>query len=98
MGKSAKRSPIKDSAWLSAGCSRSATPSPGSASPYLVAMLFVIFDIEVVYLYPCTTVQRNGRAAAATPSGDARLRSGILAIAYIYALKKGALDWKEREA
>ena len=64
---------------------------------YLVAMLFILFDIEVVFLYPWATVYRE-------MLGDVTTRAsilfsmvsflGILFVGYIYALKKGAFDWK----
>ena len=62
---------------------------------YLVAMLFVIFDIEVVFMYPWAVqfrdlAMQHGPTALASMAGFA----GILAIAYFYALKKGALNWK----
>ena len=61
---------------------------------YLVAMLFVIFDIEVVFMYPWAVQFRDlvaeSPAALASMAGFA----GILAFAYVYALKKGALNWK----
>ena len=61
---------------------------------YLVAMLFVIFDIEVVFMYPWAVqfadlVQQNGMVIWSMASFVT-----ILTIAYLYALKKGALNWK----
>ena len=61
---------------------------------YLVAMLFVLFDIEVVFMYPWALQFRDliahGPTALASMAGFA----GILLVAYVYALKKGALNWK----
>ena len=62
---------------------------------YLVAMLFVLFDIEVVFMYPWAVQFRDllssgGGTALVSMAGFA----GILALAYVYALKKGALNWK----
>jgi len=61
---------------------------------YIVAMLFVLFDIEVVFMYPWAVQFRDmlsqGPTALASMAGFA----GILALAYVYALKKGALNWK----
>ena len=61
---------------------------------YLVAMLFVLFDIEVVLMYPWALQFRDliahGPTALASMAGFA----GILVVAYVYALKKGALNWK----
>ncbi len=63
---------------------------------YLVAMLFVIFDIEVVFLFPWAVAFRE----LAVEQGlvvvfwSAMSFIGILFIAYLYALKKGALEWR----
>ncbi|MCL4158855.1 UNVERIFIED_CONTAM: hypothetical protein GTU68_005319 [Idotea baltica] len=61
---------------------------------YLVAMLFVIFDIEVVFMYPWAVqftdlVKTNGMVIWSMAGFVS-----ILTIAYLYALKKGALNWK----
>ena len=64
---------------------------------YLVAMLFILFDIEVVFLYPWAVVYRELLANPATAGLilSAMLSFlGILFIGYLYAVKKGALDWK----
>ncbi len=59
---------------------------------YLVAMLFILFDIEVVFLYPV--------AAILTSTESAYVLGAIivfilpLAVALLYEWKKGALDWK----
>ncbi len=60
---------------------------------YLVAMLFVIFDIETVFMYPWALsffelIQKNSMVLISM-GGFA----GILTVAYVYALKKGALNW-----
>ncbi len=64
---------------------------------YLVAMLFILFDIEVVFLYPWATVYKQMLADAATKNiifGSMLSFLGILFVGYIYALKKKAFDWK----
>lgn len=64
---------------------------------YLVAMLFVLFDIEVVFMYPWA-VQFRDLMADPGLHGIALLSmvgfAGVLGIAYVYVLKKGALNWK----
>jgi NADH-quinone oxidoreductase subunit A len=64
---------------------------------YLVAMLFVLFDIEVVFMYPWA-VQFRDLMADRSLNGVAFLSmagfAGILGVAYLYVLKKGALNWK----
>jgi len=64
---------------------------------YLVAMLFILFDIEVVFLYPWAVVYKPMLADPATR--DLILVSmvsfiGVLFVGYIYAVKKKAFDWK----
>jgi NADH-quinone oxidoreductase subunit A len=64
---------------------------------YLVAMLFILFDIEVVFLYPWAVVYKEMLADTATRSTIFFSMISFLAvlfIGYIYALKKGALNWK----
>ena len=61
---------------------------------YLVAMLFILFDIEVVFLYPWAVVYRQMLVEnAALIFGSMLSFLGILFVGYIYALKKGAFDW-----
>ena len=62
---------------------------------YLVAMLFVIFDIEVVFMYPWAVQFKELIVASSSALYSILGFTGILAAAYIYALKKGALTWNE---
>jgi NADH-quinone oxidoreductase subunit A len=62
---------------------------------YLVAMLFILFDIEVVFLYPWAVVYREMLVTHANLIFGAMLTFlGVLFVGYLYALKKGAFDWK----
>ncbi|RPJ35812.1 MAG: NADH-quinone oxidoreductase subunit A [Verrucomicrobiaceae bacterium] len=93
-GRSARRSAAKDSPY-ECGMTPIGEGAPRfSVKFYLVAMLFVLFDIEVVFMYPWAVQFRdltaNGPMALASMAGFA----GILLVAYAYALKKGALSWK----
>jgi NADH-quinone oxidoreductase subunit A len=57
---------------------------------YVVAMLFIIFDIEIVFLYPwAVTFDKIGAFAL----GEMFLFIVLLFVGYLYALKKGALEW-----
>jgi NADH-quinone oxidoreductase subunit A len=61
---------------------------------YLVALLFVLFDIEVVFMYPWAIVYRDLlRENAALILGGMVSFMGTLFAGYLYALKKGAFDW-----
>jgi len=64
---------------------------------YVVAMLFILFDIEVVFLYPWAVVFRDMLKVAATRNLILTAMISFMAvlfIGYLYALKKRALDWK----
>ena len=58
---------------------------------YLVAMLFLLFDIEVIFLYPWAVVLQDLRVLALIPMSFFLI---VLIIGLIYEWKKGALDWE----
>ena len=67
---------------------------------YLIAMIFILFDIEVIFLIPWAVVFKSFAAAG----GDMRLLIYVemmvfvvlLLVGYVYVVKKGAFDWGER--
>jgi NADH-quinone oxidoreductase subunit A len=62
---------------------------------YLVAMLFILFDIEVVFMYPWAVVYKEMLVEHANVIFGSMLSFiGILFVGYIYAVKKRAFDWK----
>ncbi|MFP6880007.1 MAG: NADH-quinone oxidoreductase subunit A [Roseibacillus sp.] len=61
---------------------------------YLVAMLFVIFDIEVVFMYPWAVQFKELIVTNAMVLLSMASFMAILGMAYLYVLKKGALNWK----
>jgi NADH-quinone oxidoreductase subunit A len=61
---------------------------------YLVAMLFILFDIEVVFLYPWAVVYKEMLKEGMTIFFSMLSFLGILFVGFLYAVKKGAFDWK----
>jgi NADH-quinone oxidoreductase subunit A len=61
-----------------------------SVKYYMVAMLFILFDIEVVFLYPWAV---NFRALGWFGYGEMLVFVAILMLGYLYLWKKGALKW-----
>jgi NADH-quinone oxidoreductase subunit A len=59
---------------------------------YLVAMLFILFDIEVVFLYPVGVILRG--ADSVFVLGELVTFVVLLLIAFVYVWRKGALDWR----
>jgi NADH-quinone oxidoreductase subunit A len=98
LGKFAKRTKAKDTAYECGKDPIGGNSSRFSVKFYLVAMLFILFDIEVVFMYPWAVVYRDLLAEHATRNlalGSMVSFLGILFLGYIYAVKKGALNWKE---
>ena len=63
---------------------------------YLVAMLFILFDIEIVFMYPWAVAYRDyiARYSSLPILGSMVGFITILMVGFVYAIKKGALDWK----
>ena len=95
LGKSSPRNQIKDSAYECGMLPLGDAQPRFSVKFYSVAMLFVLFDIEVVYLYPWGVVFRDFIAHNAGLFWNALGFVAILTVGYIYALKKGALRWDD---
>ena len=75
----------------------SGVPASGSARErfpvhfYLVAMLFIVFDIETAFFFPLAV---EFGVAPAFLFVQALVFVGILAVAYVYVLRKGVLKWR----
>src|SRR3984957_3973014 len=96
VGKRGKRSAIKDTAYECGMLPVGDGNTRLSVKFYLVAMLFILFDIEVVFLYPWAVIYRDMLAQnAGLILGSMACFMFILFIGYLFALKKGAFDWKQ---
>ena len=58
---------------------------------YLVAMLFILFDIEVIFLYPIAIQFRAFGVFALT---ETIVFVALLMVAFVYVWRRGALEWK----
>ena len=58
---------------------------------YLTAILFILFDVELVFLYPFAVVYRDLGLLGLVEIG---VFLGILMVGFVYAWANGALDWK----
>lgn len=57
---------------------------------YLIAILFILFDVEIIYLYPWAVVFKELQVFGAVAMGVFFL---FLVIGFIYEWKRGALEW-----
>jgi len=58
---------------------------------YLIAMLFILFDVEVIFLYP---VAVHLKAEGAFVLGEIGVFVALLAVAFVYVWRRGALEWR----
>jgi NADH-quinone oxidoreductase subunit A len=59
---------------------------------YLIAMLFILFDIEVIFLYPVGVILKA--ADSVFVLAEVSIFVALLSVALIYVWRRGALDWK----
>jgi len=64
--------------------------TPISIKYFLVAILFVLFDVEVIFMYPWAI---NFKALGSQGMIEMFIFMGTLLLGFIYVIKKGALDW-----
>jgi NADH-quinone oxidoreductase subunit A len=91
-GVKTKGNPVKDAAYECGLPPITDAHAKFSVKFYLVALLFVLFDIEVVFLYPWAAYfQAPGRQVFLF--GEMVVFAGILFFGWWYVMRKGALDW-----
>src|SRR3954467_9727220 len=95
LGKAGRRTRIKDSAYECGMLPQGEAQPRFSVKFYLVAMLFVVFDLEIVFMYPWAVVYKESIVQSKSILWSMLSFITILMVGYIYALKKGALDWKK---
>jgi NADH-quinone oxidoreductase subunit A len=59
---------------------------------YLVAMLFILFDIEVIFLYPVGVILKGADSVFVLV--EILIFVALLAVALVYVWRRGALDWR----
>jgi len=95
LGKTGRRSRAKDTPYECGMIPVGQAGTRMSVKFYLVAMLFILFDIEVVFLYPWAVVYKEMlRERPNVIFGSMITFLGVLFVGYIYAVKKGAFDWQ----
>ncbi len=95
LGKTGKRTRTKDTAYECGMVPQGEAMPRFSVKFYLVAMLFILFDLEIVFMYPWAVVYREVIVQSKIIFWSMLSFVSILMVGYAYALKKGALDWKK---
>jgi NADH-quinone oxidoreductase subunit A len=96
LGKAGKRTAAKDMSYECGMIPQGEAQPRFAVKFYLVAMLFILFDIEVVFLYPWAVnfkemLKSHGSTIFWSMTGFLTL----VTVGYVYAVKKGVLDWKK---
>lgn len=95
LGRHGRRNATKDTAYECGMLPQGEAQPRFSVKFYLVAMLFILFDIEVVFMYPWAVVYREFIVTQGALIFWSMLSFvTILTVGYVYAIMKGALDWK----
>ena len=93
-GSKGKGNPVKDAAYECGMPPITDAHAKFSVKFYLVALLFVLFDIEVVFLYPWAAYfQEPGRQLFLF--GEMIVFAGILLFGWWYVMRRGAVDWAQ---
>lgn len=95
LGQRSRRNEIKDSAYECGIPSAGQTRTRFSVKFYVTAMLFILFDIEVVFLIPWVFVHRDFVVAHLPIVGPVLFFIGVLILGLFYEVRKGALDWEK---
>src|SRR5579862_2537659 len=89
LGKRAK-SPLKDTPYESGMAPVGSARERFSVKFYLVGMIFILFDIEAVFLYPWAVVYRDLKMFGFF---EMLIFVALVLVGFFYVWKKGALDW-----
>ena len=95
VGKTGRRTRAKDMAYECGMIPQGEVQPRFSVKFYLVAMLFILFDLEIVFMYPWAVVYKEMIAQSTLIFWSMLSFISILMVGYVYALKKGALDFRK---
>jgi NADH-quinone oxidoreductase subunit A len=95
IGPRARHTKIKDSAYECGVPAEGVIHTRFSVKFYLTALLFMLFDLEVVILIPWTFIYREFLANQIAILGPILFFIGVLVLGLFYEIKKGALQWEK---
>ena len=94
LGKKSAGNPAKETAYECGLPPVTDAQQRFSVKFYLVALLFVLFDIEVVFLYPwAVTFQSGDKGFMMFLLAEMVVFAGILFLGWYYVIRKGVVDW-----
>ena len=94
-GQRSKGGQIKDSAYECGVPAEGLIHTRFSVKFFLTALLFMLFDLEIVILVPWTFIYREFLAYHIAILGPIIFFIGVLVLGLVYEIKKGALEWEK---
>lgn len=94
LGQRFKPNPIKDSPYECGLRSEGLVHTRFAVKFYVTALLFMLFDLEVVILIPWTFIYREFLANHIAILGPILFFLAVLVLGLVYEVKKGALEWE----
>ena len=95
LGQRSKHTAIKDSAYECGVPAEGLVHTRFSVKFFLTALLFMLFDLEIVILVPWTFIYREFLAYDISILGPIMFFIGVLVLGLVYEIKKGALEWEK---
>src|SRR5438045_7856256 len=95
LGKTGTRTPAKDTPYDCGMIPQGEGQPRFSVKFYLVAMLFILFDLEIVFMYPWAVVYKEAIVHSSLIFWSMLSFITILMVGYVYALNEGALAFKK---
>lgn len=95
LGQRFKKNRIKDTAYECGVPGEGLVHTRFSVKFYLTALLFMLFDLEVVILIPWTFIYREFLANHIAILGPILFFLGVLILGLVYEVRKGALEWEK---
>ena len=86
------RGRVKDEQWECGIESVGDARAPISVKYFLIAILFVLFDVEIIFMYPWAV---NFKKLSWTGFYEMLVFMGLLLVGFLYVLKKGILKWEK---
>jgi len=94
-GQRMAKNRIKDTAYECGIAADGLARTRFSVKFYVTAMLFILFDIEVVFLIPWAFIYREFLANHIPILGPVMFFIGLLVLGLVYEVRKGALEWEK---
>ena len=99
LGEKGRSNPVKETPYECGLPIESQAHERFSVKFYAVAMLFILFDVEIVFMYPWAVAFGKSGAGGVGPGAGVLLGGAfafvlILFVGWIYVVKKGVLEWQ----